>query len=280
VNRRTQRGGQSWTLSILLHLGLVAAAVAVWYWTTHRRPAMQSMGIEARVVTSDALTRPQPLPPPPQPEPVPEPEPEPETQIEPPDPGPTQEEIAAQEAETARVAEEKRLAVEREVAERKAAVEKAERERKEREVREKAAKEKAEKEKAERERLAREQAERDKAAAALKQREEELSAQLAAEERQARLRSSDLMAKYIGQIANKIERNWHRPPNALADINCQVHVTQTPGGTVTNVDVTRCNGDDAVVQSIKDAVFRASPLPGPPDPALFERDLVVTFRPD
>jgi colicin import membrane protein len=281
VNEPARRGGQSWTLSILLHLGLIAAAVGVWYWTTHRRPPVQSMGIEARVVNSDALARPQPLPPPePEPAPEPQPEPEPETQIEPPDPGPTQEEIAAQKAEAARVAEEKRLAAEREVAERKAAAEKAERERKEREAREKAAREKAEKEKAERERLAREQAERDKAAAALKQREDELSAQLAAEERQARLRSSDLMAKYIGQIANKIERNWRRPPNAIAGISCQVHVTQTPGGTVTKVDVTRCNGDAAVRQSIEDAVYRASPLPAPPDPALFERDLVVTFRPD
>jgi colicin import membrane protein len=281
VNRRTRRGGQSWTLSILLHLGLVAAAFGVWYWTTHRRPAIQSMGIEAHVVTSDALARPQPLPPPePEPVPEPEPDPEPETQIEPPDPGPTQEQIAAQEAETARVAEEKRLAAEREVAERKAAAEKAERERKDREAREKAAKEKAQKEKAERERLAREKAERDKAAAALKQREDELSRQLAEEERQAKLRNSDLMSRYIGQIAKKIERNWKRPPNAIAGISCQVHVTQTPGGTVTNVDVTRCNGDAAVRQSIEDAVYRASPLPDPPDPALFERDLVVTFRPD
>jgi hypothetical protein len=35
-----------------------------------------------------------------------------------------------------------------------------------------------------------------------------------------------------------------------------------------------------VRQSIEDAVYRASPLPQPSDPALFERNLVVTFRPE
>ena len=50
--------------------------------------------------------------------------------------------------------------------------------------------------------------------------------------------------------------------------------------TVTAVQVTRCNGDEAVKQSIETAVLRASPLPLPSDPALFERNLVVTFRPE
>lgn len=277
MNPWARRGGQSWTLSILLHLGLVAAAVGMWYWTMHRPRPVQSMGIEARVVSSQALARPQPLP---LTEPEPEPEPEPVAEIQTPDPGPTAEEIAAQEAQTARVAEQRRLAAEAEAAERRAAAEKAERERQEQAAREKAAQEKAAKEKADRERLAREQAQRDEAEAARQQREEQLSAQLAEEARQARLRSSDLMARYVGQIANQIERNWKRPQNAISGIDCQVRVTQTPGGTVTAVEVTRCNGDETVRQSIKDAVFRASPLPKPPDPALFERDLVVTFRPD
>jgi len=35
-----------------------------------------------------------------------------------------------------------------------------------------------------------------------------------------------------------------------------------------------------VRQSISDAAYRASPLPAPPDPALFDRDLVVTFAPN
>ncbi len=185
----------------------------------------------------------------------------------------------------ARVAEERRLATEREVTERKAADQKAERERKEKErkEKEKAAKDKAEKdkaEKAERERVAREKAEQEQAEKARQQREEELSAQLAAEDRRAAARSSAAMAQYAGQIANRIERAWLRPPGAKAGLECELHVTQVPGGAVTAVKIGRCNADEAVRQSIEAAVYRASPLPSPPDPALFERDLVITFRPD
>jgi colicin import membrane protein len=59
-----------------------------------------------------------------------------------------------------------------------------------------------------------------------------------------------------------------------------VEVTQVPGGTVTAAHVTQCNGDAAVRQSIENAVYRASPLPDPPDPALFEKNFVFRFRPN
>jgi colicin import membrane protein len=103
---------------------------------------------------------------------------------------------------------------------------------------------------------------------------------LAAEDRRAAARNSTLMAQYVGQIANRIERSWNRPPRATSGIECVITVTQTPGGTVTAAKVGRCNGDEAVRQSIEAAVYKASPLPLPPDPALFERELVITFRPD
>ena len=40
------------------------------------------------------------------------------------------------------------------------------------------------------------------------------------------------------------------------------------------------NGDDAVVRSIEAAVLRSSPLPRPPLPSLFERNLEVVFNPE
>jgi colicin import membrane protein len=274
-------------MSILLHVAVIGAIFGAWYWIAQRPKPVQSMGIEARVVTGDALeaTR---APPPPQPEPEPAPvveEPPPPPPPEPEPAGPTAEELAAQAAEQAHVAEERRLAAEREVAERKAAAAKAERERKEKERKEKErlAREKAEQEKAEkaeRERLAQQKAEQERAEKARQQREDELSAQLAAEERRAAARSSSAMAQYVGQIANKIERNWLRPPGVKPGLECEVRVTQIQGGTVTGVKVARCNADEAVRLSVEAAVLRASPLPTPSDPALFERELVVTFRPD
>jgi colicin import membrane protein len=35
-----------------------------------------------------------------------------------------------------------------------------------------------------------------------------------------------------------------------------------------------------VRESIEAAVYRASPLPPPPDPGLFDRNLKITFKPD
>jgi colicin import membrane protein len=83
----------------------------------------------------------------------------------------------------------------------------------------------------------------------------------------------------VGQIASRIQRAWLKPPSAKPGIECVVHVTQVPGGVVTSAKVGECNGDAAVRESIEAAVMRASPLPPPPDPALFERDLDIRFKP-
>jgi hypothetical protein len=87
------------------------------------------------------------------------------------------------------------------------------------------------------------------------------------------------LAAYQAAIAAKVERVWIRPPGIHQGINCQVRITQVPGGGVTAVQVGSCNGDDTVRQSISDAAYRASPLPAPSDPALFDTDVVVTFAP-
>jgi colicin import membrane protein len=73
---------------------------------------------------------------------------------------------------------------------------------------------------------------------------------------------------------------WRQPQTATRGIVCELIVTQVPGGEVTNARVGNCNGDPLVRQSIVDAAYRASPLPPPPDPSLFERSLIITFRPD
>jgi colicin import membrane protein len=282
VRRGPTRGGQRWGLSILLHVAIAGAIFGLWYWSAHRPRPVQSMGIEARVVAGDVLDVAAAQPPPqPAPEPQPEPPPVQEAPAEPApepvsEPTPTPDELAAQAAEQARVADERRLAQEREVAERKAAAATAERERK---AREQAQRDKAAKEKAERERQAREKAAQQAALKARQQREAELSAQLAAEERLAAARASGLQNQYIAQITARIERAWIRPPSATVGLDCEVRVTQVPGGVVTGVTVGRCNGDEAVRQSIQAAVYRASPLPEPPDPSLFDRNLRFNFKP-
>jgi len=110
--------------------------------------------------------------------------------------------------------------------------------------------------------------------------EAELRNSLAAEEHANQVRSSGALVSWLSQITARIQHAWLRPPSARSGIQCVLHITQAPGGAVLSARIESCNGDQAVRESIEAAAYRASPLPPPPDPSLFERDLEVTFRPD
>jgi colicin import membrane protein len=112
------------------------------------------------------------------------------------------------------------------------------------------------------------------------EREAELRRQLADEEHASAVEASPARAQYIARLSSKIQNAWLKPPSARAGLDCIVNITQVAGGTVTSAQVSQCNGDAAARQSIVDAVYRASPLPPPPDPALFERNLVIHFHPE
>jgi colicin import membrane protein len=112
------------------------------------------------------------------------------------------------------------------------------------------------------------------------EREAELRRQLAEEERVSAVEASPARAQYIARLSSRIQNAWIKPPSARAGLDCIVNITQLPGGTVANAVVSQCNGDAAARQSIENAVYRASPLPPPPDPALFERNLVIHFHPE
>lgn len=177
-----------------------------------------------------------------------------------------------QEAEQRRVAEEQQLR-ERQEAERKRAAAEAEKQRQAEAERKRVA---------EIERRQKEEAERRRAADEARQqqaRESDLARQLAEEEGTMEARGSPAMAQYIAMIRQHVERRWRRPLSANEGLECEVRVAQTPAGVVLSVQVTRCNGDAAVKQSIETAVLGASPLPPPPDPRLFDRNLVFIFKP-
>ncbi len=177
-----------------------------------------------------------------------------------------------QETEQRRVAEEQQLR-ERQAAERKKAAADEEKQRQADAERKRVA---------EIERKQREEAERRKAAddARLQQaRENELAQQLQEEEGELQARGSPAMAQYVAMVRQHVERRWTRPLSAMEGLECEVRVAQTPAGVVLSVQVGRCNGDVAVKQSIETAVLRSSPLPPPPDPRMFERNLVFVFKP-
>ncbi len=103
---------------------------------------------------------------------------------------------------------------------------------------------------------------------------------MAEEEHVSAVEAGPLRDRYVASLRNRIQHAWIKPPSARIGVDCLVEVTQVPGGEVTSARVTQCNGDAAVRQSIENAVYRASPLPDPPDPALFQRNFAFRFKPD
>ena len=109
-------------------------------------------------------------------------------------------------------------------------------------------------------------------------RRKQLQDEIAGEEKSRDARLATMLQKWEALIQLKITNSWVKPPSAPDGLHCLVSVTQVPGGTVTKAQVTTCNGDDAVVQSIITAVYKASPLPNPPDPSLFDQGRTLTIR--
>jgi colicin import membrane protein len=252
-------------LSVMVH-GLIIGAIALtgWHFIRPTRAPMV-LPIEGTVVHDSApQAAPQPA--------VPEPATPPAPVVAPaPQPDPA---VDARRVEERHIAEQQ----EQELARAKAAREAEAQAEADAQAKAKAAQEAREQARKDAEQraaeLARQLAAKDKA-----QREAELRDQLAAEERLNAARTGGQEAQYKQLLYARITNAWIRPPSAQPGVVCVVHVTQVPGGEVTGVTVGTCNGDAAVRESVEAAVYRASPLPAPPTPDLFEREFTVNFAP-
>lgn len=145
-------------------------------------------------------------------------------------------------------------------------------------------------EKRKREEAARRQAEEEKKRAAeraeAKRKAEEEARKLEEAEQRAEARRQREAAHRARQadiwriaIKKKIERVWLRPPAAGNISPCEVVVEQDEKGVVLSAKVRGCRASQAWQDSLRNAVVKASPLPGPPIAELFDRHLVITFRP-
>ena len=181
----------------------------------------------------------------------------------------------AEEAETQRLAEEAERKRQAEAAEKQRLVDEAERKKRE---------------EAELERL-RVEAERKREADIERQRQENerLRREAEADARRVEIGAEDAriaavdagaLERYMFALQQQVERNWVKPASAGPGLECVVSVRQLPGGDVVGVTIGTCNGDAAVVRSIEAAIYKASPLPMPSDPNLFERNLRFTFKPE
>jgi colicin import membrane protein len=91
--------------------------------------------------------------------------------------------------------------------------------------------------------------------------------------------ASGALASWTSQLESRIQQHWIRPPTAQPGIDCVLNVSLISGGDVTDVSLGQCNGDDAVRESIKNAVYAASPLPPPPNNIAYPHQLEIEFKP-
>ncbi len=97
-------------------------------------------------------------------------------------------------------------------------------------------------------------------------------------------KNATIIDKYRSLIRNKIESKWRIPlqyQKANADFKCEVHVQLIPGGIVKHAEAVSGKCDPALKNSIESAVFKASPLPMPPNPNLFGhfREISLIVKP-
>jgi len=167
-----------------------------------------------------------------------------------------------------------------------AAKQKAEQEAKQKaeaEAKKKAAAEAKKKADAEAKKKAAAEAKRKAEEAQRREAEQALQSQLAAEQAGIEAaRVQGVVAEYIGYIQERIQRSWLRPPGSPAGLSCVVQVSLIPGGEVASVQIVRSSGDPVFDRSVESAVYKASPLPLPPDAGLFKhfRDLRLIFKPN
>ena len=108
--------------------------------------------------------------------------------------------------------------------------------------------------------------------------QEQEDAQRKVAEQAAAARKSQ-MDKYESAIRDKIRRYIVLPPNIQGNPEAEFDVIQLPGGEVLGAKLKRSSGNPAYDSAVERAILKAQPLPLPPEPSLFRRELNLVFRP-
>jgi len=213
--------------------------------------------------------------PPPTPRPVPKVEPKPQPRPEPaPPPRPEVKPTPKPDIALKERLEKERKVKEQQELERKKELEQQRKDEEKKKLQQAEARKKdEEKRKLERERVAKEaeakHATQEQADIKAKLQKEQASAQRA------------LFDKYVTAIQNHVKRQIVEPPNLQGNPQVEFNVVLIPGGEVLTARMTRSSGVPAYDAAVERAILKASPLPLPPDPALFQqfRELNLRIRP-
>lgn len=133
------------------------------------------------------------------------------------------------------------------------------------------------------ERRLREQLAQEQKALQAQQREQALQQLLARQQSDARARELDARAKGLAQwqdrIRGKIRGNIILPQDIAGNPEAIFDVTLLPTGEVLTVRKRKPSGHAGYDEAVERAILKSSPLPKPDNPALFERQLELRFRP-
>ncbi|MCY4254972.1 MAG: TonB C-terminal domain-containing protein [Gammaproteobacteria bacterium] len=127
-----------------------------------------------------------------------------------------------------------------------------------------------------------EEAQRQLDEAARRRREAEVAEQVRREmeaERRRGMIESGLLDEYRARIRQRIESNWTRPASTREDLMWVVLLDMLPGNEIADIRFEQFNGTETDRRSIEAAIRRSSPLPAPPEPELFERQLRLRYPP-
>jgi colicin import membrane protein len=241
-------------LAVAVHLAFVVFLIVSVNWQNHEA---EPVSVELYAPPSEAAPPPPPPPSKPEPEPpkrAPEP---PKPPPEPPKPAPKAEPPAPTKAEIAL----------KEKQEKERKKEQADRERKEKERVD------AEKKKVEEKRLAEVRERQAREADALKAQAQREQATVADA---AKARAN---ADYIRRIQAKVKGNVVVPPEIAGNPEAIFDVVQLPTGEIIDAQLRKSSGNRAYDEAVQRAIIKASPLPRPDSPDLFQRNLTLKFRP-
>jgi colicin import membrane protein len=119
------------------------------------------------------------------------------------------------------------------------------------------------------------------AARALEKQEQEQLAMKTAEDAAKKVRIAGVVDRYKALITHAISQQWILPDHADSRLSSQFRIKLAPNGAVLEVSLIRSSGDSILDRSAQSAIYKASPLPVPSDPELFNlfRDISLTVRP-
>jgi colicin import membrane protein len=112
-------------------------------------------------------------------------------------------------------------------------------------------------------------------------RQRELQEQMEAEENAARAaeqarQDDSLIARIAADIAAAVQ-NAFINPTPSQQLSCRIFVRMLPGGEVADVKIVQSSGNEIFDRQAEAAVKKASPLPVPGDPRLFEKVREINF---